>query len=91
MGRKLVLLFICFIILLPVMIVIVDLFSISVSISGGNIIRTIGNKISVGLESARTGFGSFFTSGPFDPALREIWAVVLVVAIVVITFLKGRR
>ncbi len=61
------------------------------SSSGGDVARVIGKKILLGSKLVRTEFGNFFNSGPFDPALREIWAVVvLVVAILVIIFL-GRR
>lgn len=58
----------------------------SADISGGGIIGVA----SVGLESTRTELGNFFTSGPFDPSLREIW-VLVAVAIAVIIFLLKRQ
>ena len=54
--------------------------AVTIVTSGGGIIGVVSVEL-----------GNFFTSGPFDPALREIWIIGAAVAIPVIIFLKRRR
>ena len=52
----------------------------SMKISAGDVIAPIGNV-----------FSNFFSSGPFDPELRLLWVIGILMTIAVIILLKRRK